>query len=200
MDLILLDREKRVADTVFNINAYAAANRLALAGNDQWSDYANSDPNKAILTACDDMAMRPNLIVFGQSVWTQYRQHPKVIKATNKNSGDAGIAAREAVAELLEMDKVLVGQSYHNSSKKGQAVTRSRLWGNYVSLIYQDRLASVNGDRITFMLTAQFKDRIAGSIEDKNIGLKGGKCVRVGKQVKELVTANDLGFIFSNVV
>ena len=35
MDLIALNREKRLADVVFNANTYSAAQKVQLAGNDQ---------------------------------------------------------------------------------------------------------------------------------------------------------------------
>ncbi|HEX2957731.1 MAG TPA: hypothetical protein VHO70_12925, partial [Chitinispirillaceae bacterium] len=169
-DLLMLDREKRVADQIFNVNNYAAANKLALAGNQQWSDFVNSDPLGNILTALDSVVMRPNVIIFGQAVWTKFRQHPKIVKATHGNAGDSGIAARQAVAELLELDKVLIGEGFYNSAKKGQVVVRTRLWGNFVSLICLDPLATINGDRITFSVTAQYKNIQAGSIPDPDIG------------------------------
>src|SRR6478672_332567 len=42
-NLILLDREKRCADLVFNAANYPAANKTQLAGGDQFSDFINSD-------------------------------------------------------------------------------------------------------------------------------------------------------------
>ena len=200
MDLVLLAREKRCADLLFNNNSYAATNRVALAGNDQWSDPVNSDPIRAILNALDLMIMRANKMVIGQRVWTTLRQHPKVMKATNKNSGDSGAAAREAVAEQLELEEIIVGQSYQNTAKKGQAATVARLWGNFCSLIYQDPLATVTGDRMTFALTAQHGNRISGKNPDPNCGLKGGITVRSGEIVKEFISADDLGYLFSNVI
>jgi len=198
-DLILLDREKRVADLVFATSSYAATNRKALEGTAQFS-HASSDPLKTVLEALDVPIMRPNIMVFGQSVWTKFRQHAKIVKATHGNSGDAGVAARQAVAELLEVDEILVGEGWYNPGKKGQTVSVQRMWGNYLALLYRDKLATLNGDRITFAMTAQFGHPGAGSISDPDIGAKGGKRVRVWEQVKELVTANDLGYLFSDVI
>lgn len=200
MDLVLLDREKRVSDLIFNAANYADANNVTLEGNSQWSDFVNSDPVKAILDALDLMVMRANKMVIGQAVWTVLRQHPKVMKATNKNSGDSGAAAREAVAELLELDEIIVGSGWHNSAKPGQAVTKTRLWGKFCALIYQDAMASISDDRITFAITAQFGSRVSGKIPDPKMGMRGGMLVRSGESVRELITANDLGYLFSDAV
>jgi hypothetical protein len=53
---------------------------------------------------------------------------------------------------------------------------------------------------MTFALTAQHGDRISGKIPDPNCGLKGGITVRSGEIVKEFISADDLGYLFSNVI
>lgn len=199
-DLILLDREKRAANLVFNVDSYAAANREALAGNGMFSDFTNSDPLTKLLTVMDGMIMRPNKVILGNTVWTTLRRHPKLVSAALGNEGTQGLVKREQLAELLEVKKVVVGKGWHNTAKKGNTPTMTRLWGNYIALIYTDDLASINGDRVTFGFTAQWKDRIAGQKPDSSIGLEGGILVRCGEYVKELITANDLGFLLSNVV
>lgn len=198
-NLIMLDREKRVADMVFGAANYGSSNKATLSGTSQWSDHTDSDPITAILTALDSCVMRPNIAVLGNAVWTKVRTHPKVVKATNRNSGDAGVAARAAVAEMLELDEILVGQGWYNSAKPGQTPTAVRLWGKFAAFLYRDRLADTRGGT-TFGYTAQWGDRVSGQWEDKDIGLHGGVRVRVGESVKELITANDLGYLFSAAV
>ena len=197
-DLILLDREKRTAELVFNKNSYADNKRVTLAGTEQYS-HANSDPLKSILSYLDACVMRPNIMVVGQPAWTGLRTHPKIVKATNRNSGDSGVAAREAVAELLEIDKIIVGSGWYNSSKKGQDASLVRLWGKHIALIFQDTLADING-RATFGFTAQWGGRQVKQIPDEDIGLNGGIRVRAGECVRELVIAPDFGYFIENAV
>jgi len=200
MDLVLLDREKRVADLVFNTGSYTVTtNRSALTGTDKWSDFTNSDPIEDVLVALDKCIMRPNVMVLGNAVWTVLRRHPKVIKATNKNSGDSGVAARQAVAELLEMEEILVGQGWLNTSKKGQTPTFTRVWGDYCAMIYRNRLANTQRG-MTFGFSARFGSRVSGSLPEPKIGLRGSTLVRAGESVKELVLAPDLGYLFSTVI
>jgi hypothetical protein len=78
-ELVALGREKRVAGVVFNAGTYATANKTTLSGNDQWSDYSNSDPVEKILESLDALLVRPNKGVFGRPVWTKLRKHPKVV-------------------------------------------------------------------------------------------------------------------------
>jgi hypothetical protein len=50
------------------------------------------------------------------------------------------------------------------------------------------------------MLTAQWQNRIAGSVPEPKMGLRGGLTVTVGESVKEVVTANDLGYIIKAAI
>lgn len=204
-DLIALDRENRVASLLFALNTYPAAQRATLAGTTQWSDYANSDPVQAIIAALDVCMIRPNVAVFGQSTWSKLRTHPKVTAAIYPNGGNATgggtPVSRQAVADLFEIEEVLVGTSWYNSAKPGQAASLSRLWGKHASFIYRaPQVVSPTGT-VTFGFTAQWGERIGGNIgNDPSVGLRGGSRVRVGESVKEVVAANDAAYFFQNAV
>lgn len=203
-DLIELAREKRVADIVFNASAYASTtNKSTLSGTTQWS-HASSDPINAILTAMDGMLIRPNKAVMGQEVWTKLRQHAKVVAAVAPMGGNAatgGVAMREAVAELLELDEIIIGASRINTAVMGQTPTLSRVWGKHCVLFYQAPvIASVTGT-LTYGFTGQFGERISGTIaNDPDIGMRGGERVRVGESVKELLASADAGYMFIDAV
>lgn len=198
-ELIELAREKRTADLVFLQGTYAAANRTILAGGTQWSDFVNSDPVSAILTAFDTMVMRPTVSVVGRAVHTKISTHPKICKAVFGNNTDAGIVTRQQLAALFELDDWLVGEGWINTAKKGQAAVLARCWGKHAAFLHRNPNADTLSGT-TFGVTAQWGSRIAGSEYDKNIGMRGGNQVRVGESVKELVLANDLGYFFENAV
>lgn len=199
-DLIALDREQRTASLVFNTAAYTATtNRTQLSGTSQWSDYTNSNPITAMLTALDACIMRPNILVLGQAVWSQLRQHPKVAIAIYGPQGSGGIVTREQFANALEIEQVLIGQGWVNSAKKGQTASLGRLWGKHAALLYRDSFTSASRGT-SFGFTAQWGSKEAGSRPDPDIGLKGGTRIRVGEYVKELVTATDLGYYFQDAV
>ena len=198
-NLIELDREVRVANMVFNAANYAAGSQQTLSGTGQFSDFTNSDPIAVIMTALDSMIMRGNVMTIGRAAFSVLARHPKIVKAVNGTSGDTGIVQRRAIAELFELDDVLVGEAFVNTARKGQAAALARAWGKHISLMYRDKTAGVDRGA-TFALTAQFGGRIAGSNPDANIGMRGGERVRVGESVKELITANDFGYFIQNAV
>lgn len=53
---------------------------------------------------------------------------------------------------------------------------------------------------MTFGFTAQSGSRVANSIADPDIGMRGGQRVRVGESVRELIVAGDCGYFFQNAV
>lgn len=201
-DLILLDREKRCADLVFNLNSYPSNQRITLAGTSQFND-PSSTPIATIMDAMDTMIMRPNIMVIGRLAFTSLIRHPHIIKAFNGNDGDRGIATRRFLAELWELDDVLVGESWLVTSKKGQATTTARVWGKHISLICRDLMANPaagSPGRPTFGFTAQWGTRIAGRMNDPHIGMRGGVIVRSGESVKEKICASEFGYFIQNAV
>jgi hypothetical protein len=61
-------------------------------------------------------------------------------------------------------------------------------------------MATVEGGGVTFGLTAEYGSRLAGRIEDPDIGLNGGFRIRTGERVKELIIAKAAGYFIQNAV
>lgn len=198
-DYILLDREVRTAGLVFAAGTYAAGNKVQLSSTDQWSDKDDSVPIDDIQLGLDSCLLRPNVMVIGQTAWTQLSTHPQILKAVHGNDGDSGIARRRAVADLFELEDILVGQSRLNTAKKGQAASLSRVWGGHCALIHRNRTADTRSG-LTFGYTAEWGNRIAGTMPDAKIGLRGGQRVRVGESVKEKVVAPLAGYLIEDAV
>lgn len=196
---LLNRREWRAASLVSNLANYDVANRQTLAGPGQWSDYANSDPLVTITDALDTMVLRPRHAWMGRRVFSKLARHPKVSAAIYKNGTTQGAVSRQALADELELEEIYVGDGWINTANPGQPAQLVRAWGNDCGFFYRDMNASPEGG-ITFGMTAQYGDRLGGTIEDPDVGMRGGQRIRVGESVKELLTANDLGFLFKNAV
>jgi hypothetical protein len=198
-NLIALDREIRVAALVFDPTVYVTGQKKTLSGSSQWNDYSASDPLTEIMNALDTPIMRPNVMTIGRKAFSKLAMHPIIVKAVHGNSGDKGIASRQQIADLLELDEIHVGEGWVNNARKGQAVSMVRVWANHVSLTYIDAAARPDSG-MTFGFTAEYGNRISGAIPDGDIGLRGGLKTRVGESLKELVVAPDLGYLLQNVV
>lgn len=196
-DIILLDREVRVAKLVTDPDNYYEDNKRVLVAGDQ-VDNETSEPIKLLLEMLDACLIRPNQITFGNDAWREFRQHPRVVKAVHGNSGDSGVASRQAVADLLEVNKILVGSSRVNIKKPGEAPVLARTWSNIIAGQYIDPNADTEGG-LTFGFTGQDGTRIAGELPAQ-MGLQGGIFVRAGEMVKELIVADRAGFLLENVL
>ncbi|MEI6158363.1 MAG: phage capsid protein [Roseococcus sp.] len=197
--LLMLDREVRVANLIFTLGTYLAANRTTLSGTSQWSDFTNSNPLDAILTAMDIPVQRPNIGVIGRQAFTKLQQHPIIVSAVLGNAGSRGAVAAEAIANLLGLDQLLVGEGFLNTARPGQTLSMSRVWGKHLALLYIDP----NGgpmDMPSFGWTAEWGTRQAGTVPDPNMGVRGGEAVRVYESVAEVISAPALGYFFQNAV
>lgn len=194
-DLIALDREKRVADLLFTSANYGA-NTASPAT--KWNAASGSTPIDDILTALDAPLMRPNALIFGQQSWRSLSTNADINKAVHGNSGDSGIATRQQVAALFEVQEVLVGLGRANTARKGQTASLTRVWGDNVACLYRNPSATPRGG-VTFGLTFQWGGKIASEFPDKNIGMRGGVRVRSGESVVEKIIAPDAGYLLTNV-
>jgi hypothetical protein len=198
-EYVALSREQRVANLVFAAGSYPSGYKTQLSGTSQWSDYTNSNPVTDLLTGMDAALMRPNVLVLSQEVWTKLRAHPKIVQAVGGQAVSAGIVARAALADILEIEEILVGVARVNTAKKGQTATLARVWGKHAALIYRNRNADTSGD-ITFGFTAEFGSRFGGQMPEPKTGSRGSMRVRVGEEVKELIVANMAGYFVQDAV
>jgi hypothetical protein len=198
-ELIALGREQRVANLVFNTGSYGAGLTTTLSGTGQYSDYTNSDPVSGINGMLDLPLVRPNKLVFGQRSWTLVRSHPRIVQATKGTAQLGGIASRQQVAELFEVDEVLVGASRANNAKRGQTPSMARLWGNHIAGIYIPPVLTGQGE-VAFGATFEWMTRTVREGFNPKIGLRGATEIVVGESVKERIIANQAGFYIQNAV
>ncbi|MEL7098285.1 MAG: capsid protein [Pseudomonadota bacterium] len=196
-------REARVGQMVFNADNYAVGRKEVLSGTDQFSDYDNSDPIEVLKDAGNStLIYRPNTHVYGREAWSKIASHPKLVNAVKGNVTGSGMISMEQYVQLFSgegVTQVLVGDGWVNTAKRGQPVNLQRAWGKHCALLYLDPIATTQGG-VTFGFTAELGGRIAGRIEDPDVGLQGGVRIRAGERVKELIVAEDVGYFIQNVI
>lgn len=198
-ELLLLDREVRTANLVFDPTKYGAGQKETLAAGDKFSN-AESNPIEIIEDSLNSAIMRPNKAVIGQNAYSKLRQHPKVVSAILGNSGTSGLVNAAQLADLFELDEIIVGRAWVNMAKKGKEASLQRTWGNHMLLFYQNTLAMPTNKLVTFGFTGQHGNRVAGSQDDSNIGMRGGKRVRSGESLRELIVADKLAYLIEDVI
>ena len=196
-DLILLDREVRVAQTMF-----AAANHGYGGPVEAGQKFSNRDADLLayLLEQLDKPIMRPNTLTIGRAEWTQLRVNRSMVAAAHGNSGDKGVVSLAQMLELLELEAIHIGESRVNIAKKGKPAEVKRVWAGHAAFTYQAANVAIPAGTLTWGVTAQYDDRFAGTWYDESVGLKGGYRLRVGEQVKELVIAKECGLLLQNVI
>lgn len=197
-------REVRAAQIIHNAASYAASRTTTLSGTDQFSDYANSDPIGVIKDMLDStLVYEPNTMAIGRDVWSKLSSHPKIVNAVKGNLTNEGIVTAQQFVELFSsygLSKLLIGKAFHNTAKPGQTPVLARAWGKHIAMLYIDKMATAESGGITFGMTAEYGGKIAGRIEDPDVGLQGGVRIRSGERVKELVIAKDVGAFIQDAV
>jgi len=89
------------------------------------------------------------------------------------NNGQQGTITRKQLADLLEVEEVLVGQGWVNTAKPGQTPSFVRVWGKHAASLNRNRFANTQSGA-TFGFTAQYQGRIAGQLPNPKLGLRGG--------------------------
>ena len=75
----------------------------------------------------------------------------------------------------------------------------ARVWGRHAAALFVSPDLA-DADQPTFGFTAEFGTRIAGTMDEPKMGLRGSVRIRVGESVKEVLAANDAGYYFENAV
>ncbi|MFI3171099.1 MAG: major capsid protein [Eubacteriales bacterium] len=141
-DKILLNRENNWAKTFFTDGVWgkdlegaaaAAANKVIY-----WDDYATSTPIEDISAMATDQSettgKRPNTMVMGRRAYDALKNHPDFldrVKYTQK-----GVVTTDLIAQLFDVERVLIANAIQNTAKKGQDANMSFILGNHVLLCY----------------------------------------------------------------
>lgn len=202
-NLLELDREVRVAGIVQDPNNYAASRRLVLSGSDQFSDPA-SKPIKMFKAAFGaTLIMRPNTITMGRDAWSGLSSNPELVNAVKGNVTSSGIITPDEFVNLFAgegLKRVLIGESFVNTARPGQAATLSRVWGKSIALHYRDDQIRPEQGGVTWGFSAQYGTRGSANWQDRDVGAEGGNVIRVWEKMDEKVVAPDVGFLFQNAV
>ena len=200
IDIITLGYEKRVADLVFS--SATITQGVTLSGTDQWNDYTNSDPLQDIQTAINGTFIPANTVAMGQEVFEQLLNHPDMVERFIRNGSLANNAA--IMAEIFDVDEVLVGKAKYNTANIGATPVYARVWGKHFLAFYKrpapTRRTISLGYTFSFSTTGNAGGLIVSRRRDDAIGLTGGEIIKVAQSTDEVVVAADVGYLITNAV
>ena len=195
-DMILLNREIRIRDKVLGLSQNATPGT-------KWNAASGSDPVADIESAIDGCFVRPNVMIIPRSVMKVLKWHAKLVDAI-KYVGIGKVTAQH-IADLFDVEKVLVADAKVNTAKPGKDPVFADLWGKNVVLGYVDPKAGLNA--VTFGRTFAWKFASTGGKvfqarrwEEPKRGLSGGNVIQVESSTDEKVVAADCGYLLKSVL
>lgn len=143
MDAVENVAERFLIEKEYDLAAYMAnhsnlTNYAELTGTEQWNDHANSDPIDDIETGIESVRSKifkaANTLVLGQQVWNKLKHHPDLIDRIKY--GGFGKMSLQSLADLLDLDQVIVGAAGREEGREGQNSSIGYIWGKDAWLIY----------------------------------------------------------------
>jgi hypothetical protein len=209
---LMIHREEQFASNFFVAGQWGTDNTLS--GNDQWSDYTNSDPIDAVTLArrtvqLNSGGFKPNTMVVGKEVRDKLINHPDILARLNGGATvtNTALVTDAKLAEIFEVENFYVMEAVKNSSVEGVAESNAFIGGKNALLCYTpsnaglmspaagltfawNNLEGVNNLGITvesFSDDALKRQQIAEMIQ-----------VKMSYDMK--VVGDDLGYLFINAV
>jgi hypothetical protein len=189
-DMVLNNREKRVADLV--LSTAVVTQNTTLAGANQWSDPA-SDPLGDVKTGRTTIytgapGYTPNTFLIGYLVFESLKLHPdikEIVKYTER-----AIITRQILAAVFEVDEVIIGKVMRRSSKEGVADAFTDVWGKDALLFYKETRPSLK--RASFGYQMRQNDlRVFRYREDK----RDTDVIRVSEKQDEKIVSAPLAYL-----
>ncbi len=137
MQAMLLRRESEFVNTFFKSGVWGTD----ITPSNLWSDYSSSNPINDIKTGIRTvqkatLGLKPNLLVLGPEVEDALIDHPDIIDKMKYTGVPTPDVTRAMLAQILGVERVLVGESVAVTSVEGQTVTTGFQWGKNALLCY----------------------------------------------------------------
>jgi len=199
----LLRREYDVATYLFNTSTFSGKTQ-ALTGTDRWDDYTNSSPIEDVEdakgTVHDAIGMEPNTVVLGYDVFKKLKHHPRIlerIKYTQK-----GVLTPALLADVFDVEQVLVGGGLREGSVEGQTSSLTKLWGKYALIAYVSMAGkpTLKTPALGYIPTWKIYGTKTYKVKKYRVEAREGDMIEVESAYDVLGTCLDAGYLYSTVI
>ena len=132
-----IDLNKEIELAGLLTDAAVITQTATLSGTGQWS-HADSDPIVAIeaqkATIMAAVQVLPNTLVLPYEVYAKVRLHKSIIDRIA--FGSVGAVNEQILAQIFDVERVLVPRAFKNTAKPGQDPTMAYVWGKDALLAY----------------------------------------------------------------
>ncbi|ROL58622.1 hypothetical protein D9V84_02545 [Bacteroidetes/Chlorobi group bacterium Naka2016] len=197
VDILLLGREKQIADYVQNPNNYPPSMKMEITATNAFDDYSkNVDPilkiREGLVAVRQKISRYPNVMVIGESTYRALMFHPKVIDKFKA----VGIAKTntQILSELLEIPNIYVGLGVYTTNGSDFV----DIWGDNIVLAYVEEEDKGKTSRIGLSFGYLLQKK--GFPEVDTYFENGGKIkvIRATDAYAILTTTPEAGFLIYN--
>lgn len=199
LDKLGLDWENRIAAQVT-----ATANVGSSSGVGSEWDAGNGDVIGDIQTAMDNVqdltGYRPNRCVMGLAAWRSARRSTDILNRLFGTNNGGGYPNTSQVANLLELEQIVVGGAYKNTANESQAESLSTVWGDDVLVYYAP--PNPSRDRPSFMYSMRWAGNGLANLSVERHPFDNKKKteeVEVGYYQDEVITGSQYGYLLKAV-
>lgn len=140
--IVLQDYELEVAAALFNTTTFASGQSLSGAGAHQWDSRANATPRDDVTAAKNQVFKNsgfwPNTAIMSAQLFNHLvvtDDLTNLIKYSGKDDPKARNITKAAVAEALNLDRILIAGQAQNTADEGQSATIASIWDPTMCLI-----------------------------------------------------------------
>ena len=177
-----LDQESRIAGLMTTSGNLGTT----ITVSSKWTAGANGDNpidsiNSAHVAIRNSTGFTGNTLVLDWETWLVIQKHPTLTdfwKHTN-----AGLLSRDILAELFQVQRILIGQQVENVAPEGQAASVTPIWGNNAILAY----VGPSTGRRSATVAGRFQWR--DPIYPANFGVLSSRMNAAGSEHVEIVEA-----------
>lgn len=205
--IIMRAAEARAAALIFNATTWTGSD-LTTGITHEWDDPTNATPINDVEAAAqkvwDGSGLWPNALIVNRKVFRNLRLVNQIIdklKYQNYQNVNPSEINPAAMAQVFDLDMVLVAGAPYDSAKEGQSASISHHWSDEYAMIC--RVATTPDPREpcigrTFHWGAD-GSTIGGTFESYREDNKRSTIIRLRHDVDELVLYTQAGHLLSNV-
>lgn len=206
LDVVLRNREKRVASLLFNATTWASYKTTIV---NEWDDYGNATPIddvetgiQAVIAQC---GLEPNALILNRDVLRNLRHCEQIVDRVKYAGFDDPKLPLETVARVLAeafgLRKVIVAGGLKNTAKQGQDASIGRIWNPEYAMLA--RVAEGMDPQEpcvarSFHYTEDGSE-LNGVVETYREEGVRGDIVRVRHETDEVVMYTEAAHLFENV-
>lgn len=188
---ILLDKE---------LDAYtqlSTAPDITLGLGSFWSDYAHSDPIQDVQTGKDaiqaNALVRANLLLISYPVFAKLRNHPAIIERIKYSQ--LGVVTEELLAEVFDVDKVVIAKAELNSANENQTAVMDYVWAKSACLLYVSPTPGIRS--ITYGYTLRRGPRLVERWDERQVK---AQFVRVTDWYEQKIVASAAKYFIADAI